>query len=84
MFWCDAYSVLCTHCSQNEACALTREVSNCMIRLYACSRSICFCSIRDLVIAAEKCPAKCIHPGKPINPQESGLEDLIKRAAAFN
>jgi ferredoxin len=38
----------------------------------------------DLVAAAEICPAKCIHPGKPLDPNEPGLEDLIARAAPFN
>jgi ferredoxin len=38
----------------------------------------------QLVKAAEKCPAKCIHPGMPLNSSEAGLDDLIKRAAAFN
>ncbi len=38
----------------------------------------------DLVRAAEICPAKCIHPGKPLDPNEPGLEDLIARAAPFN
>jgi len=38
----------------------------------------------DLVEAAEICPAKCIHPGKPLNQNEPGLEDLIARAAPFN
>ncbi|MCP5091420.1 MAG: ferredoxin [Gammaproteobacteria bacterium] len=38
----------------------------------------------DLVAAAEICPAKCIHPGKPMDPNEPGLEDLIARAAPFN
>lgn len=38
----------------------------------------------DLVAAAEICPAKCIHPGKPLNPNEPGLDDLIARAAPFN
>jgi hypothetical protein len=37
-----------------------------------------------LVAAAEICPAKCIHPGKPLDPNEAGLEDLIARAAPFN
>lgn len=39
---------------------------------------------KDLVVAAEKCPVKIIHPGKPRNPDEAGLDDLIKRAAPFN
>ncbi len=38
----------------------------------------------QLVEAAELCPSKCIHPGKPTNPSEPGLEDLIARAAPFN
>lgn len=38
----------------------------------------------DLVEAAEICPAKCIHPGKPLNPDEPGLEELIARAEPFN
>jgi ferredoxin len=38
----------------------------------------------DLVAAAEICPAKCIHPGKPLNPNEAGLDELIARAEPFN
>ncbi len=38
----------------------------------------------DLVAAAEICPAKCIHPGKPLNPNEPGLDELVARAAPFN
>jgi hypothetical protein len=37
-----------------------------------------------LVAAAEICPAKCIHPGKPLDPSEAGLDELIARAAPFN
>ena len=38
----------------------------------------------QLVEAAELCPAKCIHPGQPRNPDEPGLDGLIERAAPFN
>jgi len=38
----------------------------------------------QLVQAAEKCPAGIIHPGKPLNPDEPGLEDLIRAAAKYN
>ncbi len=38
----------------------------------------------QLVQAAELCPAKCIHPGRPRNPAEPDLERLIERAAPFN
>ena len=38
----------------------------------------------ELVTAAELCPARCIHPGLPLNPNEAGLDELIERAAPFN
>jgi hypothetical protein len=38
---------------------------------------------RDLVEAAESCQVCIIHPGKPRNPQEPGLAELIKRAEPF-
>jgi ferredoxin len=38
---------------------------------------------RDLVLAAEKCPVRIIHPGKPLNPDEPHLEELLKRAEPF-
>jgi ferredoxin len=38
---------------------------------------------KDLVAAAEKCPVKIIHPGKPRNASEPGLDELQKRAAKF-
>ncbi len=38
----------------------------------------------QLVEAAEICPSKCIHPGKPQNPDEEGLEELMARAKPFN
>lgn len=38
----------------------------------------------ELVKAAEKCPAACIHPGLPLNSKEPNLEKLIKRAEKFN
>jgi ferredoxin len=41
-------------------------------------------SYRQLVEAAEKCPVRIIHPGKPRDSAEPGLEELIRRAAPFN
>lgn len=38
---------------------------------------------RQLVEAAESCQVAIIHPGKPRNPNEPGLEELLARAAAF-
>ena len=37
----------------------------------------------QLVEAAENCQVSIIHPGKPRNPNEPGLDDLIKRAEPF-
>lgn len=37
-----------------------------------------------IVSAAEKCPARCIHPGLPHDPQEKDLEKWIKRAEKYN
>jgi hypothetical protein len=38
---------------------------------------------RQLVEAAESCQVSIIHPGRPRNPNEPGLEELIKRAEPF-
>ena len=40
-------------------------------------------SYRQLVEAAENCQLGIIHPGKPRNKSEAGLDDLMQRAAAF-
>jgi ferredoxin len=41
-------------------------------------------TFRQLVEAAEVCQVAIIHPGKPRNPNEPGLDELMKRAEAFN
>ena len=38
----------------------------------------------DIVKAAEKCTAGCIHPGTPWNMGDPGVEKLMARAAKFN
>ncbi len=40
-------------------------------------------TFRELVEAAETCQVSIIHPGKPRDPKEPNLEELIKRAAPF-
>ncbi len=40
-------------------------------------------SYRDLVEAAESCQVSIIHPGRPRNPNEPGLDELIRRAEPF-
>ncbi len=41
-------------------------------------------TFREIVMAAERCPVKIIHPGTPLNPKEKDLEKWIKRAEPFN
>lgn len=41
-------------------------------------------TFKQLVTAAEACPAECIHPGDPLNAKEKGLDKLVKRAEPFN
>ena len=40
-------------------------------------------TFKDLVDAAEGCQVAIIHPGKPRDPNEPGVEDLLKRAEPF-
>ncbi|MBC8267687.1 MAG: ferredoxin [Rhodospirillaceae bacterium] len=39
---------------------------------------------KQLVQAAESCQVAIIHPGKPINPNEPNLKELMARAESFN
>ncbi|MCP4700722.1 MAG: ferredoxin [Gammaproteobacteria bacterium] len=78
--WIDG--VLCTSC--NDCMKV-----NSMLFLYDDNKQAVLGDLgagtyAHLVQAAEICPAKCIHPGKPQNPGEPGLDDLIKRAEPFN
>lgn len=38
----------------------------------------------ELVMAAEKCPSRCIHPGQPLDESEPNLDALRARAEPFN
>jgi len=38
---------------------------------------------RDIVMAAEKCPVRIIHPGKPSDPDEADLDEWIERAQPY-
>jgi hypothetical protein len=40
-------------------------------------------TFRQLVEAAESCQVSIIHPGRPRNPNEPGLEELLERAKVF-
>lgn len=39
---------------------------------------------KDIVKSAEKCAARCIEPGAPADPNEKGVEKLMKRAEKYN
>ncbi len=38
----------------------------------------------SLVAVAEKCPARCIHPGAPVEGDETATDDLLERARALS
>jgi hypothetical protein len=40
-------------------------------------------SYRELVEAAESCQVSIIHPGRPLDPDEPGLAELVERAKPF-
>jgi len=78
--WID--SVLCTTC--NDCINI-----NTMMFVYNENKQAILGDLNSgtfaqLVEAAEICPARCIYPGKPQNPNEPGLDELIKRAEPFN
>jgi ferredoxin len=41
-------------------------------------------TFEELVRAAEKCPARCIHPGKPRAGDDTATDEMVARAAPFN
>ena len=41
-------------------------------------------TFKQIVMAAEACPADIIHPGTPLDPNEKNLDKLIERAKRFN
>ncbi|MHC4414692.1 MAG: ferredoxin [Planctomycetota bacterium] len=78
--WID--SALCTSC--NDCLDINRQLFIYNSNKQAVLGDLSSGTFADLVKAAEKCPAKCIHPGKPLNPDEPNLEELIERAKPFN
>jgi ferredoxin len=78
--WID--SVLCTSC--NDCTSINSKLfvydGNKQARIGDLHAGM----FAQLVEAAEKCPARCIHPGEPIDPTEPDLESLRERAKPFN
>lgn len=73
---------LCTSC--NECTNLNGKLFAYNENKQALIKDINAGTYRELVIAAEKCPVRIIHPGKPRDPNEPELEALVARAKAFN
>ncbi len=73
---------LCTSC--NDCCNLNDQMFAYDENKQAYIKDAKAGTFKDLVTAAEKCPVKIIHPGKPLNPDEPGLDELIKEAEKYN
>ncbi|EGV52902.1 ferredoxin [endosymbiont of Riftia pachyptila] len=78
--WID--SPLCTSCNDCLAINPLVFVYNDSNQAYIADASAG--TFAQMVEAAEICPSDCIHPGKPLNDAEPGLDELIERAAAYN
>lgn len=75
-------TTLCTSC--NECTDLNDRIFGYDEKNQAFIKDAAAGPFSDLVKAAEACPVKIIHPGSPLNPDEEGLEEWIKRAEPFN
>lgn len=75
-------SALCTTC--NDCMDINAQVFVYNANKQAVIADASAGTFDQIVRAAEKCPAKCIHPGKPQNADEPNLEELIERAKPFN
>jgi ferredoxin len=73
---------LCTSC--NECIELNGSLFKYNADKMAVLGDVQAGTFAQLVQAAEKCPVRIIHPGKPVDSSEPDLEDLIKRAEKFN
>jgi hypothetical protein len=71
----------CTTC--NECTAVNARMFAYNENRQAYIKDLTAGTYRDLVTAAESCQVAIIHPGKPRDPNEPGLADLIERAQPF-
>lgn len=74
-------SFLCTSC--NECINLNNRMFGYNDEKQAVLLDPAAGTFKQLVVAAEKCPVNIIHPGKPLNPNEAGLEALLERAKKY-
>ena len=75
-------TALCTSC--NDCTNLYPHLFNYDDNKQAYITDVAAGTYRELVLAAEICPVRIIHPGKPNNPDEPNLAEWLKRAAPFN
>jgi len=75
-------SVLCTTC--NECTDLNSKLFHYNENKQAEITDASAGTFAQLVKAAEKCPARCIHPGKPRAGDQTATDALKERAAKFN
>jgi ferredoxin len=73
---------LCTTC--NECTNLNSQLFQYNAEKQAFIADAAAGTFADLVKAAELCPARCIHPGKPRSDDSTATPDLVERAAPFN
>lgn len=74
-------SVRCTTC--NECITVNNRMFGYDVNRKASIIDATAGTYRQLVEAAENCQVSIIHPGKPRDPNEPGLEELLSRAAPF-
>ncbi|RMG46613.1 MAG: hypothetical protein D6718_05305 [Acidobacteria bacterium] len=75
-------SVLCTSC--NECINLNPKLFTYNENKQAQIGDPAAGTFEQLVLAAEKCPARCIHPGAPRPGDATATDEMVKRAAKFN
>jgi len=75
-------SVLCTTC--NECTDLNGLMFKYNPEKQAYVADTSAGTFAELVQAAIKCPARCIHPGLPRSDDETATEEMIAKAAPFN
>ena len=73
---------LCTAC--NECTNLNKRMFAYNSKKQAYIKDVKAGPFKDLVLAAEKCPVRIIHPGTPLDPTEKDLGKWIERAKPFN
>jgi pyruvate-ferredoxin/flavodoxin oxidoreductase len=74
-------TVLCTTC--DDCIKLNKQMFAYDQNKQAYIKDASAGTFKQLVMAAEVCPAEIIHPGTPLDPTEKGLDKLLKRAERF-